>query len=91
MTAHGQSNTVDTGWNLNFIVRVFSVEKTYFKSQTLRQSGATRIVIAHRLSTIIDADKIFYLDNGRIAEQGTYKELMDLNGRFAAMARRQIV
>lgn len=43
VTAHGQSNTEDTGWNLNFIVRVFSVEKTYFKSQTLRQSGPTMV------------------------------------------------
>lgn len=60
-------------------------------TESLRLSGATRIVIAHRLSTIIDADKILYLDNGKIVEQGTYHELMDMNGHFAAMARRQIV
>lgn len=51
---------------------------------------ATRIVIAHRLSTVMNADKICYLEGGKIAETGTYKELMDLNGLFAQLAQRQM-
>ncbi len=50
----------------------------------------TRVVIAHRLSTIINADKIVVLTNGRVVEQGTYDELMLLDGPFAALARRQL-
>jgi ATP-binding cassette subfamily C protein len=49
----------------------------------------TRIVIAHRLSTLAGADKILVLENGRVAEQGTYGELMALGGIFHTMAREQ--
>lgn len=47
--------------------------------------GKTVIMIAHRLSTVADADKIFVLENGRIAESGGCKELIDKNGLFAKM------
>lgn len=49
----------------------------------------TRIVIAHRLSTIQHADRIIYLDGGRIAEEGTYDELIAKNGYFAKLVERQ--
>jgi ABC-type transport system involved in Fe-S cluster assembly fused permease/ATPase subunit len=39
-------------------------------------------VIAHRLSTIVDADKIVVMGNGRILEQGSHRQLLDLNGAY---------
>lgn len=47
--------------------------------------GKTLIVIAHRLSTIADADKIFVIDDGRVAEEGTHKELLNAGGLYAKM------
>ncbi len=44
--------------------------------------GRTSFVIAHRLSTIVDADLILVVDNGRIVETGTHKELMQKNGFY---------
>ena len=51
---------------------------------------ATRIVIAHRLSTIAKADRIYVLDCGRIAAAGTFTELLDTSGTFAALMARQV-
>jgi len=59
-------------------------------SQSLDELKSTRIVIAHRLSTILNCDKILVMDNGRIAETGTYQELMDRNGVFAGLVTRQL-
>lgn len=50
-----------------------------------RCPGKTVIFISHRLSTTRKADRIILLDDGRIAEEGTHKELMELNGKYAAM------
>ncbi len=49
----------------------------------------TRIVIAHRLSTIKQCDRILVLDKGKIAEEGTYNELIEKNGIFAKLIERQ--
>jgi ATP-binding cassette, subfamily B, heavy metal transporter len=49
----------------------------------------TTIIIAHRLSTIVDADQILVLDAGRVAEQGTHKELLKKRGLYAEMWTRQ--
>jgi NHLM bacteriocin system ABC transporter ATP-binding protein len=59
-------------------------------SESMDQMDATRIVIAHRLSTIINADKICYLEGGKVAEMGTYQELMAQGGLFAELAERQM-
>jgi ABC-type transport system involved in Fe-S cluster assembly fused permease/ATPase subunit len=45
----------------------------------------TALVIAHRLSTIVDADLILVLDQGRIVERGTHRELLDRGGVYAGM------
>lgn len=45
--------------------------------------GRTTFIIAHRLSTIESSDKIMVMDNGKIIESGTHKELMNKNGHYA--------
>lgn len=58
-------------------------------SDSLESLKCTRIVIAHRLSTIKNCDRIIYLEKGKIAEDGTYDELIALNGKFAKLVERQ--
>lgn len=59
--------------------------------ETLRKvkAGRTTLVIAHRLSTIADADQILVLRRGRIVEQGTHAQLLENQGEYAALWRRQ--
>ncbi len=53
--------------------------------------GRTSIVIAHRLSTIKNADKIMVLENGKIKESGTHKELMEKeNGIYKNLSTIQL-
>ncbi|ATC98251.1 MULTISPECIES: ABCB family ABC transporter ATP-binding protein/permease [Pseudoalteromonas] len=49
----------------------------------------TAIMIAHRLSTVTDADHIFYLEQGRLVEEGTHQQLLEKEGRYAALWRSQ--
>ena len=58
-------------------------------SDALDQLKCTRIVIAHRLSTIQNCDRILVLDGGKIAEEGTYSELIRKDGIFAELVARQ--
>ncbi len=51
--------------------------------------GRTSLSIAHRLSTIADADRIFVLDQGQLAESGSHAELLRLGGLYAEMWARQ--
>ncbi len=51
----------------------------------------TSILVAHRISTVREADRIFVLDRGRVAERGTHAELVAANGLYAAMYRKQLL
>ena len=59
----------------------------------LRQelSGRSTIMISHRISTIKDADKIYYVEEGRIAESGTHEDLLAKKGRYTAMYNKQLL
>lgn len=58
-------------------------------SEAIDSLNCTRIIIAHRLSTIQHADRIIFLERGKIVEDGTYEELMAKNGYFAKLVERQ--
>ncbi|WP_433685243.1 ABC transporter ATP-binding protein [Nocardia sp. CA-119907] len=47
-------------------------------------AGRTVVLVAHRLRTVQRADRIIFLDNGRIVEQGSHAELLRRHGRYAA-------
>lgn len=51
--------------------------------------GRTTLLIAHRISTVREADRIFVLEKGLVAEAGTHQELIASGGIYAAMERRQ--
>jgi ATP-binding cassette subfamily B protein len=52
-------------------------------------AGHTTLLIAHRLSTVVDADQILVLEDGRIVERGSHRELLARGGVYAAMWARQ--
>jgi len=60
-------------------------------SESLEKLQATRVVIAHRLTTVLNADKIYLMENGKIEECGSYQELINKDGKFADLVKRQIV
>ena len=65
-------------------------EKLVQEALEVLMEGRTSIIIAHRLSTIRSADKILVLDNGRITEEGTHQELINLeNGIYKNLSNLQ--
>jgi len=58
---------------------------------SLRQlaAGRTVVLITHRLASVRAADRIFFMERGRLVEQGRHEELMALNGRYAELVRLQ--
>ena len=51
----------------------------------------TVIMVAHRLSTVMECDRIYMLEDGLIAEEGTFDELMERDGKFAELVRKQLI
>jgi ABC-type multidrug transport system fused ATPase/permease subunit len=65
-------------------------EKLVQEALEILMEGRTSIIIAHRLSTIRSADQILVLDNGKISEQGTHQELINLeNGLYKNLSNLQ--
>ena len=55
------------------------------KSIDALKGNSTIVIVAHRLSTIKNADRIFFLDAGKIVDDGTFEELFERNDKFKAM------
>lgn len=59
-------------------------------SNNLDALQCTRICVAHRLSTIVHCDRIIVLDGGKVAEEGTYQQLLDKQGIFYQLVKQQL-
>jgi ATP-binding cassette subfamily B protein len=64
-------------------------ERAVYDSLRALAAGRTVVLITHRLGSVRDADRIYLLHDGRLAEQGTHDELMTADGRYAELYRLQ--
>ncbi len=64
-------------------------ERHVQRALKMLMQGRTTVVIAHRLSTVVDADLIYVLREGRVAEQGTHAELLRKGGLYAHLYAQQ--
>ncbi|KAE8596138.1 hypothetical protein XENTR_v10015982 [Xenopus tropicalis] len=65
-------------------------EKVVQEALDKARTGRTCIVIAHRLSTIQNADKIAVIQNGKVVEQGTHQQLLQLKGVYYTLVTIQL-
>ena len=67
-------------------------ESEYLVTQAIERAmeGRTVLVIAHRLSTVRNADQVLCMQSGKIVESGTHDSLLELNGYYAELVRRQL-
>ncbi len=64
-------------------------EYELYKGIMDESKGHITIFISHRLSSVKDADMVFMLENGKVIEQGSHKELMALSGKYCEMFTKQ--
>jgi len=63
-----------------------NLAQEHVKQSIANLSGEkTVVIVAHRLSTIVNADKIFFLENGKVIDSGTFAQLQERNEKFEAM------
>lgn len=68
-----------------------NTEEQILTSLSRIMKGKTCVFIAHRVSTIKNADKIIVLDQGKIAEEGSHEELMNLKGQYFELHEKQLL
>ncbi|MCZ7616169.1 MAG: ATP-binding cassette domain-containing protein [Ignavibacteriaceae bacterium] len=73
-------SAVDTNTEEEILKRI----KEFMKSRTT-------IIISHRISTVKEADKIIVLSEGKIAEQGTHEQLVELGGIYSDLHQKQLL
>lgn len=66
-----------------------NTEEAILRNLKENRQGKTTIMIAHRISTIQNADHILVLEDGRCVEYGTHRELLDMNGHYAKLYKKQ--
>ena len=57
----------------------------------IKSHHITTIIIAHRLCTVRNADMILFLSKGKIVEKGTHKELIEMDGEYKKLVKRQLI
>ncbi|MBQ8827439.1 MAG: ABC transporter ATP-binding protein [Oscillospiraceae bacterium] len=64
-------------------------EYDLYKGIMDESKGHITLFISHRLSSVKDADEVFMLENGTVIEQGTHRQLMDMDGKYCGMFTKQ--
>jgi ATP-binding cassette subfamily B protein len=67
-----------------------STEASILKNMKEMKKNKTFLIVSHRISSVKDADKILVLDEGKMVELGTHRELMNLNGSYRDIYFKQI-